>query len=80
MYLAAEPEKTSETHDQGTPTNRIDVGSRTINQEQRFLDMQLHDVNLEYVGIHVLSEWPEILHNAFHLDRAFKDTWRRYRF
>src|SRR5215472_7530815 len=76
LCFAADAEETAEAHDQRKPLLRIDVRARSLSYQQRFLDMQLHDVHLKRVGGNVLSEWADIMHNALHLYRTLRDSRR----
>src|SRR4030088_666611 len=43
-------------------------------------DEQLHDMHLETVGVHVLAEGAEIVHDPLHMHRTLAHAGRRYRF
>src|SRR5262249_5647268 len=79
VHLASEPEEPTEAHDQGAPSHRIDMGSRTVFPKKAFLNVQLHNVHFEHVGIHILPKSPEIMHDALHLYRTFEHTRWTYR-
>jgi len=69
MNFASEPEEATEAHHQGPPAHGIDVAA--VFGEQVFPNMELHDVNLEGVGAHVLPKGAHVVHDSFHLDRTF---------
>jgi hypothetical protein len=82
MHLAAQSEKAAEAHHQRTPAQWINVGSRPLLYlyQQRFVNVQLHNMYLEHVGAYVLAEGTEIVDDALHLHRTFAHTRWRYRF
>src|SRR4029077_4185528 len=80
MHLAAQPEESAEAHDQRTPARRIDTRARAVAHQQLFVDVQLHDMYLENVGVHVLAEGAEIMDDSLHVHRTLAHARWRYRF
>lgn len=79
MHLSSEPKEPAETHNQRTPAYRVDIGAWTVFQQKVFVDVQLHKIHFEYVGVHIFPERPEIMHDALHLDGTFEHTRWSYR-
>src|SRR5262250_1020695 len=80
MQLSSEPKEPTEVHNQGTPAHRVDMGACTVHQQKVFVDVELHNVHFEHVGVHILPERPEIMHDALHLYGTFEHTRWSYRF
>src|SRR3981081_1112367 len=76
MALASESEKTAKTHNQRTPFNWVDVAA--VLHQQFLGDMQLHDVNLEHVGVHVLAEGTHGVHAPRPATRCFSVRFFRF--
>ncbi len=78
MHFASDCEEPAETHEQRTPFHRIDIRTRPIPREERFIHVQSNDVHFEAVGGHILAERPPVVNDAFHLHRTLRDTRRRH--
>src|SRR6266403_4683682 len=61
MYLTAQSEEAAEAHDERTPANRINVRARTVAHQQLFVHVELHDMDFEDIGAHVLAKRAEIV-------------------
>src|SRR5262250_1700645 len=79
MQLSSEPKEPTEVHNQGTPAHRVDMGACTVHQQKVFVDVELHNVHFERVGVHIFPERPEIMHDALHLYGTFEHTRWSYR-
>jgi len=79
VHLASERKEPAEVHNQGAPAHRVDMGPWTVSQQKVFVDVQLHNMHFEHVGVHILPERPEIMHDAFDLYGTFEHTRWSYR-
>ena len=81
MDLAADSEEAAEAHEERLPALRVDVGLlalRAAGGEQRFVDVQARDVDLEGDRADVLAERAVVVDDPLHLHRALQHPRRRH--
>jgi hypothetical protein len=80
MQFAAQSKETAKAHHQRTPARRIYMGARAIPDQEVFVDVQLDNVHLENIGVHVLAERTVMVDDSLQLYGTFKNTRRIDRF
>jgi len=61
----------AKAHDEWAPFLGIDMWAGAVADQQGFIDVNFLNVYLERIGAHLLSQRKHVMHDAFHLDRAF---------